>query len=105
VATFTVSPAVFERMTPQLILIGLGMAVLLPVVPFVLELLALRNLTTAAFGTLMCLEPALAFIVGFTLLHQRLDLIAVLGIIVVVIAGVGAARSGGRQAEIHIEVS
>lgn len=105
VATFTVSPAVFERMTPGLILIGLGMAVLLPVVPFVLELLALRNLTTAAFGTLMCLEPALAFIVGFTLLHQRLDLIAVLGIIVVVIAGVGAARSGGRQAEIHIEVS
>lgn len=105
VATFTVSPAVFERMTPELVLIGLGMAVLLPVVPFVLELLALRRLTTAAFGTLMCLEPALAFIVGFTLLHQRLDLVAVIGILVVVVAGVGAARSGGRQSEIHIEVS
>lgn len=105
VATFTVSPAVFERMTPELILIGLGMAVLLPVVPFVLELLALRRLTTAAFGTLMCLEPALAFVVGFTLLHQRLDVVAVVGILVVVVAGVGAARSGGRQSEIHIEVS
>jgi inner membrane transporter RhtA len=105
VATFTVSPAVFERMTPEILLIGLGMAILLPVVPFVLELLALRNLTTAAFGTLMCLEPALAFLVGFTLLHQRLDPVAVIGILVVVIAGVGAARSGGRQSEIHIEIS
>lgn len=105
VATFTVSPTVFERMTPGLILIGLGMAVLLPVVPFVLEMLALRHLTTAAFGTLMCLEPALAFVVGFALLHQRLDLVTVIGIFVVVIAGVGAARSGGRQSEIHIEVS
>ena len=74
------------------------------VVPFVLELLALRKLTTAAFGTLMCLEPALAFVVGFTLLHQSLDGWAVAGIVVVVIAGVGAARSGGRQADMHIEV-
>jgi len=105
VATFFVSPTVFERMTPELVLIGLGMAVLLPVVPFVLELLALRNLTTAAFGTLMCLEPALAFVVGFAILGQALDLTTVLGILVVVVAGVGAARSGGRQAEIHIDVS
>ncbi|MCV7074141.1 EamA family transporter [Mycobacterium rufum] len=104
VATFTVSPAVFERMTLHVLLVGLGMAILLPVVPFVLELLALRRLTTAAFGTLMCLEPALAFVVGFTLLHQSLDGWAVAGIVVVVIAGVGAARSGGRQADMHIEV-
>lgn len=104
VATFTVSPAVFERMTLHVLLVGLGMAILLPVVPFVLELLALRRLTTAAFGTLMCLEPALAFVVGFTLLHQRLDGWAVAGIVVVVVAGVGAARSGGRQADMHIEV-
>lgn len=104
VATFTVSPAVFERMTLHVLLVGLGMAILLPVVPFVLELLALRRLTTAAFGTLMCLEPALAFVVGFTLLHQSLDGWAVAGIVVVVVAGVGAARSGGRQADMHIEV-
>ena len=104
VSTFTVSSTVFERMTWQVVLIGLGMAILLPVVPFVLELLALRRLTTAAFGTLMCLEPALAFVVGFTLLDQELGVSAIIGIFVVVIAGVGAARSGGRQADMHIEV-
>ena len=53
VATLTVGPAVFDRMTPEILLIGIGLAILLPVVPFALELLALRRLTTAAFGTLM----------------------------------------------------
>ncbi len=52
----------------------------------------------------MCLEPALAFVVGFLLLHQSLGASAVAGIAVVVVAGVGAARSGGRQADMHIEV-
>ncbi|MFC7758866.1 EamA family transporter [Catellatospora bangladeshensis] len=46
------------------------LALLLPVLPFALELLALRRLTVAAFGTLMCLEPAFALGVGATLLHQ-----------------------------------
>ena len=46
---------------------------LLPVVPFALELLALRRLTTAAFGTLMSLEPAFALLVGLALLGQVPD--------------------------------
>src|SRR4029079_15044804 len=53
VATIVVGPSVFERMTPQILLIGVGLAIMLPVVPFALEMLALRRLTTAAFGTLM----------------------------------------------------
>ena len=64
VATIVVGPAVFDRMTPDILLIGIGLAILLPVVPFALELLALRRLTTAAFGTLMALEPAFAMLVG-----------------------------------------
>jgi inner membrane transporter RhtA len=96
VATATVGPAVIGRMTPEVLLIGLGLAVLLPVVPFALELLALRRLTTAAFGTLMSLEPALAMVVGLVVLDQVPPPAAVLGIAVVVAAGVGAARSGSR---------
>ena len=84
------------RMTPELWLVGIGMAVLLPVVPFTLEMLALRRLTTAAFGTLMSLEPAFALLVGLTLLGQVPDLLAVLGIGFVVAAGVGAERGGAR---------
>lgn len=98
VATLTVGPAVFERMTPQILLIGVGLAILLPVVPFALELLALRRLTTAAFGTLMSLEPALGMVVGLLVLHQVPGTPAVVGICFVVAAGVGAARTGARTA-------
>src|SRR5436190_1749846 len=47
VATIAVGPAVLPRITPEILLIGVGLAILLPVVPFALELLALRRLTTA----------------------------------------------------------
>jgi inner membrane transporter RhtA len=96
VATVTVGPAVFGRMTPEILVIGIGLAILLPVVPFALELLALRKLTAAAFGTLMALEPGFAMIVGFIVLHQMPGAAGVVGICIVVAAGVGAARSGAR---------
>ncbi len=96
VATVTVGPAVFGRMTPEILIIGIGLAILLPVVPFALELLALRKLTAAAFGTLMALEPGFAMIVGFIVLHQVPGAAGVVGICFVVAAGIGAARSGAR---------
>lgn len=104
VSSLFVSTAVFERMTPQLLLIGLGMAVLLPVAPYVLELLALRRLTTAVFGTLMSLEPAFAMVVGFVLLDQAPGVAGILGIAAVVVAGIGAARGGGREMAVPLEV-
>lgn len=97
VATIVVGPHVLDRMTPEVLLIGIGLAILLPVVPFVLEMLALRRLTTAAFGTLMALEPALAMIVGLLILHQVPATAGVVGICLVVAAGIGAARTGARS--------
>ena len=96
VATVVAGPGVVGRLTPELLLAGLGLAILLPVVPFTLELLALRRLTTGAFGTLMALEPAFALVIGFVALHQVPNLLAVLGIGFVVAAGIGAERSGAR---------
>jgi inner membrane transporter RhtA len=104
VSSLFVSTAVFEHMTPQILLIGLGMALLLPVVPYVLELLALRRLNTAAFGTLMSLEPAFALLVGVVLLDQSTDLPSFLGVAAVVAAGIGAARAGGREMAVPLEV-
>ena len=97
VATVVAGPGVVDDLTPQLLLVGLGLAVLLPVVPFALELLALRRLTTAAFGTLMALEPAFALVIGFLVLDQVPNGLAVAGIGLVVAAGVGAERSGARR--------
>jgi inner membrane transporter RhtA len=97
VATIVVGPSVFERMTPQILLIGVGLAIMLPVVPFALEMLALRRLTTAAFGTLMALEPAFGMIVGLVILDQVPGSAGVVGICLVVAAGIGAARTGARR--------
>lgn len=104
VATVTVGPSVFGRLTPEILLIGVGLAILLPVVPFALEMLALRRLTTAAFGTLMSLEPAFAMIVGLVMLHQIPGPAGVVGICFVVAAGVGAARTGARNIPVPAEV-
>ncbi|NYE37586.1 inner membrane transporter RhtA [Nocardioides cavernae] len=99
VATLVAGPGVVDHLTPGLLLYGLGLAILLPVVPFTLELMALRRLTTGAFGTLMALEPAFALVIGFLALGQAPNSMAVLGILFVVFAGIGAERSGARVEE------
>ncbi len=96
VATLVAGPAIRPALTPQLLLAGLGLALLLPVVPFSLEIYALRRLTAAAFGTLMCLEPALALIAGFALLGQVPRIWSLAGVAFVVVAGIGAERTGAR---------
>jgi len=85
-----------RALTPHLLLAGLGLALLLPVIPFALEMYALRRLTTAAFGTLMCLEPALALLAGLALLGQVPEVWALAGVALVVAAGLGAERAGAR---------
>lgn len=99
VATLVAGPSVIGELTVELVVLGLGLAVLLPVVPFALELMALRRLTTAAFGTLMALEPAAALLIGLLVLGQVPTAVAVAGIAFVVVAGVGAERTGARRHE------
>jgi inner membrane transporter RhtA len=90
-------PQAWGHITPMIVLQAIGLAILLPVIPFALELLALRRLTAAAFGTLMALEPAIASAWGVILLAQVPDTLQFAGIVMVVIAGVGAERVGRRQ--------
>jgi inner membrane transporter RhtA len=74
-----------------------GLAILLPVLPFALEMLALRRMTSTAFGTLMALEPALGVLLGLVILHQQPSALQVLGILLVVLAGAAAQRGGRRR--------
>jgi inner membrane transporter RhtA len=96
-ATLVAGPSTLPHLTWEVVVIGIGLAVLLPVVPFSLEMLALRRLTTAAFGTLMSLEPAIALVIGLVLLHQVPGLWPVVGVGFVVAAGIGAERTGSRE--------
>jgi inner membrane transporter RhtA len=95
-ASLVAGPSVVGQLTPELVVVGLGLALLLPVLPFTLELLALRRLTASAFGTLMSLEPAFALGIGLVVLGQVPDALAAVGVLCVVAAGVGAERTGAR---------
>jgi inner membrane transporter RhtA len=72
---------------------GLGLAVLVPLLPFAFEMLALRRMRIAAFGTLMALEPGIAAVIGLLLLGQLPAVVQVAGVILVVVAGIGAQRA------------
>ena len=76
---------------------GLGVAILVPLLPFAFEMLALRRMRVAAFGTLMAVEPGIATLLGLLVLLQRPDLLQVLGVVAVVAAGIGAQRSAPEQ--------
>jgi inner membrane transporter RhtA len=91
--------AVFGALDAELLLFGLFLAVLVPVVPFSLEMLALRRLSAATFGTLMALEPAIALVIGLVALHQLPDVGAVVGVACVVAAGIGATRIDSGRGE------
>ncbi len=82
-----------------------GLAVLMPLVPFALEMVALRRLNTAAFGTLMSLEPAFGTLAGLVVLSQEPRVLAVIGVALVVVAGIGAQRRGSRGAPVAAHTS
>ena len=65
---------------------GLGLAVLSSLLPYSLELLALRRLNAAVFGILLSLEPAVAALAGLLVLGQRLDAVQLVGLVLVVLA-------------------
>src|SRR6478609_1863153 len=88
--------------TPEILLKGLGIAVLSSVLPYSFELFALRRMSSRVFGILLSLEPALAALAGFLVLHQRLTGLQLLGITLVVGASalvMGTTRRGPDQAD------
>jgi inner membrane transporter RhtA len=81
-----------DLLLPGLLATGVAVGVLSSVVPYSLELEALRRLPAAVFGVLMSLEPAVAALIGFIALGQDLALAELLAIGCVVVASAGALR-------------
>ena len=70
--------------------ITIGLAILVPLLPYALEMMALRRMPTRPFGILMSAEPAIGTLVGFVVLGQALSPAQLAGIALVVIASLGA---------------
>ena len=81
---------------PGLLGMALVVALLSSVLPYSLELVALRRLPASVFGVLMSLDPAVAALVGFVALGQALGAREVLAIAMVVVASAGAASLSHR---------
>lgn len=105
VGTFAVLPVGITAggtalIDPQLLLIGAGVGVLSSVIPYTLELEALRRMPARVFGILMSLEPAVAALVGVVVLGEVLSLREWAAISCVIFACVGATRSANQAPEV-----
>ncbi|MER5460329.1 EamA family transporter [Streptomyces sp. NPDC002668] len=82
-----------QLLVPSTLGLGLAVALMSSVLPYTLELLALRRLPAPTFAVLMSLEPAIAATAGFLVLHQDLSVIDALAIALVIAASMGAVRT------------
>jgi inner membrane transporter RhtA len=80
---------------PRLLAGGSAVALLQAILPYALELVALRHLPTRVFGVLMSLQPAGAAIAGLLILHQHLGPAPIVALCLVTVAGIGITR--GRE--------
>ncbi|WP_432057299.1 EamA family transporter [Streptomyces sp. bgisy022] len=78
---------------PTTFALGAAVAVLSSVLPYTLELLALRRLPASTFAILMSLEPAIAALAGFLVLSQALSMTEAAAIALVIAASMGAVRT------------
>ncbi|SDL03069.1 EamA family transporter [Nonomuraea jiangxiensis] len=86
-----------DLLRPEVLLIGLGVGLLSSVIPYSLELQALRKMPKHVFGILMSLEPAVAALVGVLLLSEILHLQQWAAIICIVAASLGSTRLARRR--------
>jgi inner membrane transporter RhtA len=83
------------------VLLGLAVGVLSSVLPYALELEALRRLSTRTFGVLMSLEPAVAALAGLLILGERLAGRQWAGIGCVILACAAVTASQRRSATVQ----
>lgn len=72
-------------------------AVLSSVLPYALEMAALRRMPTRVFGVLQSLGPAIAALAGLVVLHEQLAALEVVALVCVTAASVGVTLSGRRD--------
>ncbi|VEP16000.1 Threonine/homoserine exporter RhtA [Hyella patelloides LEGE 07179] len=79
------------KLEPRFLAAGLGVAILSSAIPYTFELEALKKLPIRVFGVLMSLEPGIATVLGFIILREKLELRAIVAVILVTLASVGTS--------------
>ena len=92
-APFAVASGGAGLADPRVLALGAAVGLLSSVIPYSLEITALRTIRPALFSILMSLEPAAAALAGALVLHEFLSPLQLLAMACVVAASVGATRS------------
>jgi len=103
IASFVAVPAgIIEgnlaQLTPMMLLMGLGIALLSSAIPYTLEMNALKHMPAKTFSILMSLEPAVAAFCGLLFLREQLSVLEWAAIALVVVASTGATLSKKKAA-------
>ena len=99
VTPFGVAHAGATLLTPSLIPVALGVAVLSTALPYTLEMVALTRMPARTFGTLMSIEPAFGALSGLLFLQEYLTLSQWMAIMCIILASVGATMTMGSAAK------
>ncbi|WAH56339.1 threonine/homoserine exporter RhtA [Pseudomonas silvicola] len=84
-------------LSPALLPVALGVAVLSTALPYSLEMVALTRLPARTFGTLMSIEPAFGALSGLVFLHEVLSFNQWLAIASIITASIGATLTMSRE--------
>ncbi|RRD42935.1 DMT family transporter [Comamonadaceae bacterium OH3737_COT-264] len=90
---------------PQLLLWGLGVAIVSSTIPISLEMFALKRLPRETFGILLSLEPAVAALAALVFLHEALSLQQWLAIGCIMAASMGSVASASRRPPEVVQIS
>ncbi|KKO48813.1 transporter [Arsukibacterium sp. MJ3] len=80
----------------QVLPLGLLVGILSSAVPYSLEMVALRHMTSQNFSVFMSMEPAIAALAGLLILSELLTLWQWLAIALVIVASLGSSLTAGN---------
>jgi inner membrane transporter RhtA len=103
VLPFGIASGSLLALTPHLLLLGGLLALFSSVLPFSLEMQAMKMLPTRTFSILMSLEPVAAALSGWLLLGERLTIGQWLAVGFIVIASAGATLTTAPQPALYGE--
>jgi inner membrane transporter RhtA len=81
---------------PQVLIVALMVALLSTVLPYTLEMFALRRLAPQTYGTLTSAEPAVGAAIGWLVLGETLPLVQVCAMGLIIVASIGTALTAAR---------
>lgn len=93
-----IAPTLFAN--PQVLFIAFAVALLSTAVPFLLEFKALKKISATTYGVLVSTEPAVAALVGVTLLHESIGVRGLTAVACVVTAAIAITISDMRESRV-----